>query len=355
MKNKQASQSRAMKKLYALTEKRAIDLSLSENPLGCSPLVSRALKKIEIDFNDYPTPNAKQLRAKLADKYSLDENTIFVANGSESIISDLPRVFCNKDDEVLIPQLTFPMFAISCELTKAKVVKVKMDNNLGIDLLKILENISKRTKMIFLCNPNNPTGSIIPKEEIIKFIKTIPKNILLIVDEANIEFGGESMIDEVKNRNNLVVLRTFSKAFGLASLRVGFMLANTGIVKRMEEETTVFPISGLSEKLASIAIEDERFIKATKNFVAEQRALLKEQLKKMGLTVFPSEANNLFVKLPSYLNPDEFSKKLEQEGVSLIRGSCFVGFDNSFFRISIRDTRTNQLFLKKMKIVVDNS
>ncbi len=341
-----------MKKVYALTKKRAVDLSLSENPLGCSPLVTNALNDIKIKFNSYPNANSGVLKKQLAKSFSLSENNFFIANGSESIINDLPRIFGKFSDEVVVPALSFPLFAICSKLANKKIVVSAMTSELGIDLKKMEKLVSSKTSLVFICNPNNPTGSILNKQKIIEFLNIIPKSVLLIVDEANIEFGGESMSDEVKNRKNLVILRTFSKAFGLASLRIGFAIANEKIINKMEEETPIFPTSVLSEKLAMIAIEDKKFIRTTKTFVAKQRGLLREQLKKMGFLVFPSEANNLFVKLPNFLDIQEFNKKLADQEISVIMGSSFVGFDDSFFRISTRDKKTNQLFLTKMEVII---
>lgn len=350
MKNNKPNQPRAMKKLYALTEKRPIDVSLSENPLGCSPIVSSALQQLQIDFNDYPLPNGKQLREKLSEKLLLSIDTIFVANGSESIINDLPKIFCKPGDEVIIPKLTFPMFAVCSQLANLDVVSVKMTDDLGIDLDKIINAISEKTTMIFLCNPNNPTGSVLPKNQILQFINQVPKSVLVVVDEANIEFGGESVMSEVVNQDNLIVLRTLSKGFGLATLRIGFAVANQNIIQKLEEETPIFQISDISEKLACVALDDDQFIQRTKQFTANQRLFLQNNLKKLGFTLFPSEANNLFVKIPHFLSANQFVKKLAQKGISVVFGSSFDGFDDSFFRVSIRGEETNQKFIQKIEV-----
>lgn len=349
MQVKQLVQPRAMKKLYALAEKRPIDLSLSENPLGCSPSVLRALKNIEIKFNDYPSPNGTTLKMKLAQKFKLDAGNFFIANGSESIINDLPRIFGKMGNEVVVPTLTFPMFAICSELAGKRVIFSKMTQELGIDLTNMAQVITPATSLIFICNPNNPTGSLLTKQNILQLIDVIPPEVLIVVDEANIEFGGESMIDEVPTRNNLLVLRTLSKGFGLASLRIGFAVASRPLIQKLEEETPLFQISGLSELLATVALDDIDFIVGTKKFVSEQRQFLKNQLENMGCTAFPSEANNLFVRMPMPIDEDQFVAELKQNGISLVMGSSFKGFDNSFFRVSVRDERTNQLFVEKMK------
>lgn len=352
MKNNKSIQPRAMKKLYALTEKRPIDVSLSENPLGCSPLVSDALKRLEIDFNDYPSPNGKQLQEKLSEKFLLKKENFFVANGSESIINDLPRVFCKAENEVIVPKLTFPMFAVCSQLANLKVVSVEMTDDLGIDLEEVVSSISDNTKMIFICNPNNPTGAVLPKEQILQFINQVPKNVLVVVDEANIEFGGESVISEIVNQKNLIVLRTLSKGFGLAALRIGFAVANKSIIQKLEEETPIFQISGISEQLACVALDDGEFIQRTRQVTANQRLFLQSKLTELGFVLFPSEANNLFVKIPNSLSEKQFIKKLAEKGISVVLGSNFDGFDDSFFRVSIRDEVTNQKFIQRIEEIM---
>lgn len=337
---------RAMKKIYALGKKRSIDLSLSEDPLGCSPVVFSALKNMKINFNDYPTPNGRLLKKSLAKRFNLNENNLFIANGSESIILDIPRVFGNQKGEVIVPLLTFPMFKICSNLAQKKVISVGMGKDLEIDLSNISKLISQKTEIVFLCNPNNPTGSILEKKQIINLIRKSPKTVLFVVDEANIEFGGESMIDKVKNIKNLLVLRTFSKGFGLANLRIGFAVGNQNLIFKLEEETPPFQVSGLSELLATEALKDDEFIKSTQKFVLKERNILKTKLTEMGFKVFPSNANNLFVKLPNSVDKNDFLMALENKDISLVMGSSFEGFDDDFFRLSIRDEKTNRLFMQ---------
>lgn len=355
MKNNRIIQPRAMKKMYAFTEKRPIDVSLSENPLGCSPLVMSALKQLRIDLNDYPSPNGKQLRKKLSEKFLMSVHNFFVANGSESIINDLPRIFCEVADEIIIPKLTFPMFAVCSELAGLSVLSIKMTDGLGIDLEEIMKAISHRTKLIFLCNPNNPTGAVLPKNEIIQFINHVPKNVLVVVDEANIEFGGESVINEIEKQKNLIVLRTLSKGFGLATLRIGFAVASKNIIQKLEEETPIFQISGVSEKLACIALEDDEFIQSTKQVTASERKFLQKKLAAFGFTVFPSEANNIFVKIPTILAQKKFMKTLAEKGVSVVSGSNFDGFEDSFFRVSIRSEEINRKFIQKIEEIMNEN
>ena len=348
MNNIKLSQAKAMKQLYAFTTKRAIDLSLSENPLGCSPLVLAAAKNLTVNINDYPLANGRLLKKALADHLTLSENNFFIANGSEAIINYLAKVFGRVGDEVLVPALTFPLFAISTKLAGKKLVRAKMTTNLGIDLAAMREAISAKTCLIFLCNPNNPTGAVLPQQAILDFLECVPKNVLLVVDEANIEFAGESVISEIKNRDNLLVLRTFSKAFGLAGLRVGFATANNRLIEKLEEETPPFPISSITEQLVGVALKDQQFLARTRKFVAQERIFLTKALNTLGFQVFPSQANNLFVKISDRLSEQQFKKSLQTNDTSVVMGSSFAGFSDAFFRISVRSHNINQRFIQKI-------
>jgi histidinol-phosphate aminotransferase len=347
------NQPRGMKKLYALGTKRAIDLSLSENPLGCSPLVAEKLKSNNFAFNDYPVPNGVRLKKALVEKLGCQKENLFVCNGSESIINAIPKILAKPSDEAIVPALSFPMFALCSELAGLTVKLAPMDEQLEIDLAEISKLVNQKTKLIFLCNPNNPTGSIIPKKELVDFIEKIPQSILIVVDEANIEFGGESAIELAISKPNVMVLRTFSKGFGLASLRIGFAVGNQNLITKLEEETPVFPISGLSEELTISALQDNSFITKTKAFIDEQRNLIQKELESLEFTVFPSQANNLFVKLSESLSTDVFERAMEKSDISLVSGSSFAGFDNRFFRVSPRLENVNQIFLKTVQKVVN--
>lgn len=346
---------RGMKQLYALGKKRSIDLSLSENPLGCSPLVLRALKTLTMVTNDYPQPNGGVLKTALAKKFLLNPRNFFVSNGSGNIVVALAHCFAGKNTSVVIPQLTFPMFRISAENTGAQIITVPMRKDLSIDILAMKKAVRTDTRLVFLCNPNNPTGGLISRNDILSMLVDLPTKALLVVDEANIEFGGTSVIKDVKNNSQLVVLRTFSKGFGLANLRVGFATASTNVIQKLEEETDIFPVSGMSEILATISLKDTSFVAKSKQVVREQRLFLVKELQKLGFTIFPSEANNMFVKIPLTVSPGAFKTTLAEFDISVVSGSNFKGFDDRFFRLSVRLPRVNKQFISAMKELVETA
>lgn len=339
----------SFRNLYAFGKKCKTDLSLSENPLGCSKSVVTVLNKLkQPDIFDYPDSNALSLRTAIAAHFAISQETIFFSNGSEGIITALPKLFiANSLDEVIIPAVTFPMFEIASRLTGARVTSVALTKSFDIDLDSIMKKVNKRTKIVFICNPNNPTGRALSKKSILSFASKI--NAIVVVDEANIDFGGESVIEETNMFSNLIVLRTFSKAYGLAGLRIGFCVANKVIIKELERQTQPFPISSASQLAAVAAVEDQNFINRTRRFMARERIFLMNELSKRGFFVVPSNANNLLVNIGN-IEPDVdlFLKKLQEKEISLVSGKAFPGLKGSFVRISPRKRSVNRALLSAL-------
>ena len=323
-----------------------IDLSLSENPLGCSSRVFAVIKK-EIDkVKHYPDPNCTELKKTLSKKFNVPMDKIIISNGSEQLISLIPRVLLNPGDEVVIPEVTFPLFENGVIIAGGVPIFSKMTEDFSIDLQDIKDKITKKTKLIFLCNPNNPTGKVLDKKAILKFAKEV-RPINVVVDEANIEFGGKSVVNEVNKLDNLIVLRTFSKAFGLAGLRVGIGFASKELIKLLNKIREPFAVNTLGQKCAIAALKDEKFIKRTKKFMDEQRKFLTKELRKRGFEVIDSQSNNILVRVDKlFESATNFVKLLNQNNISVVNGTNFRGLKDKFVRISPSLPKTNRLFLK---------
>lgn len=297
------------------------------------------------DCFDYPDPNSTELITALSQRLSVERDAIFVSNGSESLIKMIPQILLQLRDEVIVPALTFPMFEIATKLVDGRVVFSKMTEDFDIDLTDIQSKINAKTKLIFLCNPNNPTGRILSKRSILDFVKQTEA--FVIVDEANIEFGGESVVEEVNKLKNLIVLRTFSKGFGLAGLRIGFCVANPDIIRVLKMVSQPFPVSSLAQKAAVVALKDEEFMRKTKKFMDSERDFLTMGLRKRGCCVINSQANNLLVKVNScFRSSDNFVNQLNSKGVSVVNGTAFKGLRGEAIRISPRSRKVNMQFLR---------
>lgn len=295
-----------------------------------------------------PDPNATDLISALSQELGFDKNDIFVGNGSESLIKTLPQVLLQPGDEVIIPELTFPMFKIATALAGGEIVISGMSNNFNINLADIQKRITPKTKLIFLCNPNNPTGKILNKRAILDLVKQTQA--VVIVDEANIEFGGQTVVREIGKLKNLIVLRTFSKGFGLAGLRIGFCVANPKVIQSLKAVSQPFPVSSLALKAALISLKDKDFMVKTKRFMDAERDFLKIGLRKKGLGVIDSQANNLLVKVtPCFQSSNDFVNKLSNKGVSVVNGTAFKDLGKDFVRISPRSRKTNLQFLRVLE------
>lgn len=333
-------------KLYAFEKKRRIDLSLSENPLGCSPRVFRALKRSVKDLTRYPDPNSTKLRSLLSRRFQLPKEAILVGNGSENLIDLLCQTLLKKENEVVLPVLTFPLFERAVLIAGGRPVFAQMKPNFEINLKAIKRKITKQTKLIILCNPNNPTGKIISKKELVRFIKEI-NSIPVLIDEANIEFGGDSVISAIRERANLLVLRTFSKAFGLAGLRIGILFGPKKVITRVNRIRQPFPLNALAQETAIAALEDKKFIEKTKKFMGKERQFLTNELRKREFMVFNSETNNILVEVTRvFPNGNEFIKLLNKNDVSVVNGNSFQALGNQFFRLSPGLPKTNRAFIK---------
>lgn len=343
-----------IKQGYWFGKRFSIDLSLSENPLGCSSKVFTVIKKEMDKVKHYPDPRCIELRRVLSKKFNVPMEKIVVSNGSEQLIDLIPRVLLNPGDEVIIPEVTFPLFEKEVIIVSGIPVFSKMTKDLSINLEDIKNRITKRTKLIFLCNPNNPTGKILDRKEILKFVKVV-QPINVVVDEANIEFGGESVVKEVNKFNNLIILRTFSKAFGLAGVRTGVCFAPRNLVKLLDKIRQPFPVNILAQKCAIAALKDDKFIKKTKSFMNSQRKFLITQLRERGFEVIDSQSNNILVRVDKLFGSStNFVKLLNERNISVVDGASFKGLSNKFIRISPRLPETNKKFLQIIDKLLKN-
>lgn len=341
-------------KLYAFNKKLKIDLSLSENPLGCSPRVFNALRRNIKKVVEYPDPTSSKFIQTLAKNFRISNKQILPGNGSESLIDLICRVLLQPRDEVVLPELTFPLFERAVLLAKGKPIFVKMRRNFQIDLQALKSRKDKQTKLFIICNPNNPTGKVINQANLLKFVKSVSP-IPVLIDEANIEFGGESMISSIKRKNNLLVLRTFSKAFGLAGLRIGVLFGSEKLIEKFKPFIQPFALNSFAGKAGIIALQDKKFIEQTQTFMAEERRFLTNELREREFMVFNSEANNLLVEVNRiFPSATQFVKLLNKNSVSVVSGKSFRGLGDRFIRVSPRSRKTNRLFLQVIDKILAN-
>ncbi|KKR32022.1 MAG: Histidinol-phosphate aminotransferase [Candidatus Gottesmanbacteria bacterium GW2011_GWC2_39_8] len=320
-------------KTYAEKLNRAkVDMGLSENPLGCSPMVLKALRNISTkDLSVYP--NQTLFKQSVAKKFRVILPNIVLGGGSEQLIKLICQTLLNKGDRVVIQRGSFALFTKESLLAGSKVIF-----NDPREMQKDL-----KVKLIFLCNPNNPTGEVIT-QDLIKIIVDKNKEAIIVIDEAIGEFIDESFVIKAVKSDNCIVLKTLSKTFGLAGLRVGFCIGSRNIIRKLEFAQQPFPVSNLSLIGASAALSDKNFIKRTKDFIAKERKFLIKEITLLNLKVSDSVTNNLFISCPGII-----IERLTNSGVTVFPSSEFPGMKTSGFRITIKDRKTNKLFIKKLQ------
>jgi len=325
-----------------------VKLASNENPLGPSPAAVKALKKRIYGINKYPEGSAYLLKEKLAGILKVNTNNIIVGSGSSEIISMAIQSFCEPEDEIIFPHPSFIIYKILAHASGVKPVTVNLNSDFSYNLDAFFEKITPRTKLIILCNPNNPTGSHIQRTQLERFLRNIPDRILLLSDEAYIEYAEDPNFGsalEWINKKNVIVARTFSKIYGLAGLRIGYGISSEDIINIMEKIRPPFNTSNCAQEAATAALDDTVFVKKSIENNKKQKRYLIKHLTEIGFRMFPSEANFLFCK--SSQNAELICRELEKRGI-IIRPMSGFGIKDNFLRITIGKPSENQSLVKHL-------
>lgn len=292
--------------LASLKAQRGLDklvrLSANENAWGTSPKVKQAILDWGItDVNRYPDSNVAQLRSAIADRLTVDPEQLVFGDGLDEVIQLLSRTLLSPDDEVILTQPTFSEYGLHAEIEGAKLVNVAATVTGETDLSGMLRAITSKTQMIWLCNPNNPTGTYVTHQAIANFMAQVPATVTVVVDEAYIDFvtaeSQTSVIDLTPQFENLVVLRTFSKAYGLANFRVGYAVVAKPLARLLQTVRLPYNLSTVAEIAAVAAYQDQAFVDSVVKTVAQERAQWLNFLAELGLQFDVSQANFVFFKI----------------------------------------------------------
>lgn len=277
-----------------------IKLASNENPLGPSPAALQAMQHVLANLNLYPDGNAFYLKTKLADKLNVQPANLILGNGSNEIIEFVGHAFMQPGVDVIVSEYCFAIYPLTAKLFGANLITVPA-LNYGHDLAAMLKAITPKTRVIFVANPNNPTGTVVSKQELIDFAGSVPANVLLVIDEAYIEFLDDpaDFISEIRRglRPNVLLMRTFSKIFGLAGLRLGFGIANTELITALEKIRQPFNINSIAQAGALAALDDTDHTRRTRENNAAGLKFYVEAFSKLGLEFIPSAGNFILVRV----------------------------------------------------------
>ncbi|WP_235864033.1 histidinol-phosphate transaminase [Sutcliffiella halmapala] len=324
------------------------NLSEIENVFGCSTKVKNHLLNQLDHLFAYPDGAARLLTSQLASFLEVEPEQLFIGNGSDEIIRLLIRAFLNPQDEAVMAEITFPRYKTNVTIEGGKPVLVPLKDGVH-DLDKMLTSITDQTKMIFVCNPNNPTGTIVEKNALMDFIAEVPEDILIVLDEAYYEYATNDAylqsIPLLKKFSNLVILRTFSKVYGLAGLRVGYGIMDPFVAAELNKVKEVFNVNQLAQTAAIVALEDQDFREECVKKNEEGRIYLERELSSIGYTFFHTQAN--FMMVHTDKSGDWISSELLKAGI-LVRSGNALGYPNSI-RVTISSMEDNQYFIQTLK------
>lgn len=277
-----------------------IKVASNENPLGPSPMAMAAMQRILPHLHLYPDGNAFYLKQRLAARLGLRPEHLILGNGSNEIIEFVGHALMRPGADIVVSQYCFAIYPIIAAMMGARVVTVPA-KSYGHDLAAMRQAITPATSVVFVANPNNPTGTLASREAVVELVESVPPNVLLVMDEAYFEFLDEPLdliplIREGK-KPNLLLMRTFSKIYGLAGLRLGYGIGVPELVSSLEKVRQPFNINSLAQTAALAALEDADHMRKTRENNREGRAFLTKALTAMGLEVVPSAANFILVKV----------------------------------------------------------
>lgn len=327
-----------------------IKLAGNENRLGCSPRVRKLLSEEAGQYSYYPDMQCTVLRDRLCARHQVEEGQLVFGNGSFELISMVAMAYLEEGDESIIP---FPSFGWYTNVTLqmgAEPVYLPL-KDFGIDLKEVQHAITDRTKVIWICNPNNPTGTLLPEDELRAFLDEVPKDILVVLDEAYVDFIDGNYMDTVeftKSQENVILLRTFSKLYGLASFRIGYGIACSGIAEKMNRIRMPINVSFAAQKAVEASLDDEDF--KEKVLVNNRRSLslYYKELDRMGLGYVRSHGN--FILIHVGVPGAEAELAFLRQGI-MVRNGAEFGLED-WIRVSVGRYEENQKVLDVLENLI---
>jgi histidinol-phosphate aminotransferase len=331
--------------------KRWIKLASNENLLGPSPKAIAAIRKELPTIYLYPEGPCTVLRKALAERFAISEGMVVISNGADNLILMIASAFVDEEDEVVMADPTFPVYTNVTQIMGGKPIKVKL-KDFTHDLDTMLKKVNRKTKLVFICNPNNPTGTTVSLESFNYFLSHLPKHVIVVLDEAYGDFVEDAFypngLDYIREKRQIIVLRTFSKVYGLAGLRIGYALGKEDLVNCLYQVRDPFPVHRLAQVAAVAALNDEDHAVKSIQLVYEGKRYLYKELDRMGLLYVPSQANFIFIDFEK--DSGEIFQALLREGI-IIRPGKIWGY-STFARVTIGRMEDNRRFIKALKKVL---
>jgi histidinol-phosphate aminotransferase len=328
-------------------------LSFNENPLGPSPKAVEAMQKALLNLNLYPSSKGDAVINRIAEREGVQAENVILSNGADEIITLFAQTFLEPEDEAIIPRIAFVQYMAATHLMGAKPVFSPMKEDLGVDLDAIIDCITPATKVVFLCNPNNPTGIAIPSDELRAFLARVPDHVLVVIDEAYHDFADDpeysSSIAFINQYKNLFVVRTFSKIYSLAAARIGYGVGGAEIVDAINHVRPPFNVNSIAQEGALASLDDEQHVAESRRINQFGKQLIEELFEELGMKYCKSNAN--FVCVDTGKDSQFMFEQLAERGV-IVRNLSGYGLTTSL-RVSIGSPEEMQAFVAAMKEIIE--
>lgn len=340
-----------VKREYGLND--VIKLASNENPFGVSPKALAAMEAAMRRLNQYPDGAGYEFRSALAEHFGVAMEQVAIGNGADDLILELSMAYLEDGDEVVASASSFPMYDMYASAMRARMIKTPLTDDLGIDLDAMAEAITDRTKLVYVCNPNNPTGGIVGAAEVDAFIQQVPESVLIVLDEAYFEMVDSTdfpnSLDYVRDgKKNVFVMRTFSKVYGLAGIRVGYGFAPSDIIGTMLRVKPPFNVNVLAQAAGIAALTDTEFVAQSVDGNKAGRQYLYREFDRLGLSYSESHTNFILVHVGS--NALAVHQGLLERGI-IVR-PC-VGYElPEYLRVSIGTMEQNKRFIQELGAIL---
>ncbi|HAC65449.1 MAG TPA: histidinol-phosphate transaminase [Cyanothece sp. UBA12306] len=330
----------------------SIRLDKGEFPYPPSPKVVQAIATAASEINRYPDVLGGDLREALAKYTGKKINQIIIGNGSDDIIELILKVFVTIGEEVLLPIPTFFVYDFATQVVGGNSIAVPRNKDFSLNTDAIFEKLSDKTKVIFIANPNNPTANLVNRNTILEILERV--ECLVVIDECYYEFCQETVSDLVEKYPNLIVLRSLSKSFGLAGIRLGYAIANETIIDYLYRAAQLFPVNKLAIIAANAALEEQDYVNSNIQKICQERNQLTLAMENLGLIVYPSATNFLFVSTKNLgITSQNLVQSLKEKNIFVADFGLKQGLDAYHFRTAVGTTRENQILLAGLNEIFD--
>jgi histidinol-phosphate aminotransferase len=334
--------------------KKIVKMDFNENFAMPNELIEKLLIEAcrSVDVRAYPPPRGSMAVKAVSNFLGFSESEVSVANGADEIMDLLMKVFVRRGSKVLVVEPTFPMYAFFTELYGGETVTTMLKPDFTLDVDVILEKADRATRLLFVCSPNNPTGNQFREADIQRLLQEF--NGVVAVDEAYGDFAGYSVVNWVREFDNLAVLRSFSKAFGLAGLRLGYLVANKSIIDYVQRVMDPFNLNVVTQKLITLALQNWSQFEERINFVVNERKWLMKKLTQIdGVTPYPSDANFILFKVTkNNLTSATVKERLEDRNV-LVKDRGHLPLLKNCIRVTVGTRNMNTTFLSTLKEILE--